>query len=584
MAYFPLAGGGVARLAALPLLAALLAGCTPAGSATYYVDFDHGDDSRAGTSPETAWQRAPGDALAKGRAGAASLAAGDKLIFRAGVHYRGTIDNRWSGTADKPIIFTGLGWGEGMGIIDGSDPVTEARPCASAADCGGAPQWQQLTRIRYPATEAVSVFLFGDGGLYWRSQLPVPADRFYPDDTRQFVQTPTSMAADLKAGTLNNPDLATAAMGGGGDMRLVFWVLGNEIRTTPVTAKSTQALGFSPEGLKLPDQRDGKVALLNSFAGLTEPGTYLTLAPGVLLAWRRDGDHILSTGVGRSGFDINGQSHIRIDGLDFRNFSGAQGESRLGNTAIRNRRRQAVDVQVRGSRLGPAALEHGGGIISVSYTKGFRLLSSRVEDIQFGSGVRTGPDNADLVVSGNVFRRLGRTAVAYFSVDGGEISGNYLTDIRGLHGNAMSTYLANRNILVANNCVVNASRPLTFQGNYTPEIRNDITIRDNILISAPEGQAAINSWNRNSNGVTISGNVLMGHKISMLMNQGDLNLTVRGNAGNRIEWRGPIQPGWTVSDNTESLTRNDVAGGRFNEDACEVVTKSLTVRTTRTPR
>ncbi len=566
-----------------------MASCSPAGSVTYYVDFAHGDDSRAGTSPETAWQRAPGDALASSRAAKATLAPGDKVVFRSGVPYRGTITNRWSGTADKPITFTGLGWGEGMGIIDGSDPVTQVRPCASAADCGGAPLWQKLSRITYPPTLTGSIFLFGGKGLYWRSQLPVPADRFYPDDTRQFIPTPVTMAGALAGGTLNNPELAAAASGGGGEMKLAFWQLGNEIRTTPLTAVTAQSLRFSPEGMKLPDTREGKVALLNSFAGLTEPGTYLSLQPGVLLAWLRDGDSsaTLSIGSGRAGLDFGGQSHIRVDGLWLRNFSGSQGENRLGNTALINRhgnRKLATDLQVRGSRLGPAALEHGGGILTVSNTRSFRLLSSRIEDIQYGSGIRTGPNNADLKVAGNVFQRVGRTAITYFSVDGGEISGNFLTDIRGIHGNALTTYLANRNILITNNCVVNASRPLTFHGNRTPDVRNDITIRGNILISAPGGQAAINSWGAFTNGVTITGNIALGHKLGMLMNQKDRNLTVEGNAGNRIELRGPKPSDWTIANNDESLTRDDLKGSQFSEDGCAVVTKGLTVRTTRTPR
>ena len=57
-----------ARFAAVRLLsgAALLAIGGPGLAADYYVDFDAGHDSAAGTSAAAPWQHAPGDANAAG--------------------------------------------------------------------------------------------------------------------------------------------------------------------------------------------------------------------------------------------------------------------------------------------------------------------------------------------------------------------------------------------------------------------------------------------------------------------------------------------------------------------------------------
>ena len=157
---------GVAVLAAL----AALAGCSPAGSTTWHVDYAGGRDSADGRTPATAWKHAPGDSAASGGPAGVKLQPGDTVLFRAGVPYRGAIRLTESGTAQKPILFTGIGWGEGLGVIDGSEPVSGVRPCSSAADCGGAPGWNSLTRVDYAAPQTQRIVLFGAEGSYWPSQ------------------------------------------------------------------------------------------------------------------------------------------------------------------------------------------------------------------------------------------------------------------------------------------------------------------------------------------------------------------------------------------------------------------------------
>jgi hypothetical protein len=89
---------------------------------SYYVDFMAGNDSADGRSPATAWQHAPGDSGATALAAGARLAAGDVVLFKGGVHYRGSIDVPASGTASAPIVYDGNSagtWGDGRAIIDG---------------------------------------------------------------------------------------------------------------------------------------------------------------------------------------------------------------------------------------------------------------------------------------------------------------------------------------------------------------------------------------------------------------------------------------------------------------------------------
>lgn len=90
--------------------------------ATYYVDFETGNDANAGTSTGAPWQHSPGDANATGVADATSLSGGDTVTFKGGVVYLGYILLQWSGSAGNVITFDGNSagtWGEGRAIIDG---------------------------------------------------------------------------------------------------------------------------------------------------------------------------------------------------------------------------------------------------------------------------------------------------------------------------------------------------------------------------------------------------------------------------------------------------------------------------------
>ncbi len=566
--------------------AILLAGCTPAGSATYYVDWANGSNEAAGTSAGAAWKQAPGDPAATGRPAGTTLKPGDSLIFRPGIAYRGTISVPVSGTEAAPIGFSGAGWpgakAGALAIIDGSDAVRSVAPCPSADACGGAPGWKSLHLVRFDPPATARIALFGGTGLYWLSQFPELDNPFFSDDRRRFAPTSRTQLDDLRQGQLRSAELAQAARSGG-ELELGFWVSGNLVARRPVLAIEGDILRFDPEGVNFWTNRDGAVALTGSLAGLDKPGRFAHLSPGTIVARLRPEDRAatLSVGNGRPGIDLSQQSHIRISGFDFRNFAGARGKRREG-IAVAAFKPGSRDIEIRGNRFGPALLEHGQGIVQLMATENVRLVANRIEDIAFGSGLRTGMVNRRLTVEGNVIRRVGRTAITLFSVEGAVVKGNILADIRGIHGNGITAYLANRDILIEGNCVVGSSRPLTYHGNRTPDVRNGITIRGNILVADPDGQAAISSWGAGTNGVLIEGNVLAGPKMGLLMNQSERDVRVLGNDSSGIETRGPVAADWAVDGNT-ALDFAPALGGRFDETGCEVPASRLGLKVVRSP-
>lgn len=561
----------------------LLAACAPAGAeggTTWHVDFAGGDDRRDGRTPQTAWKHAPGDEAATGEPARVTLKPGDRVLFRAGVPYRGTILLPASGTAEAPIVYSGKGWGEGQAILDGSDPVTAARPCRSAADCGGAANWPQLTRIEFAAPATERLVLFGATGMYYASTVPVLPEPFFGEDRRNFTTIPKAQLDELKAGLLRAPELAAAARSGGAT-EIAFWIQANRVVRRPVLGVEGEVLRFDPARLRFYETRDTRAALVGSLAGVTGPGLFAPVAPGVMVAWLRPGEEParLSVGSGRPGISLNRQAHVRIEGLHFANFSGSDEGGREGR-AIASLPPGGEAIEVVGNRFGPAWLEHKSGFISVQGVNGFRFADNRVEDL-FAAGLRAGGRNPSaLLIEGNLFRRVGKTAISLLGVNGAIVRNNVLIDVRGVHGNGITTYEDNRDVRVEGNCVFQASRPLTFHGAKDPASRNGLVVRGNILVSTPEGQGAINSWGNDMVGVVIEGNLLAGPRFGLRLHPSDRDVTVRGNDTSGIVPAGGGS-GWTIADNRTDLRLDALARGRFGEDGCAAPPGRIRLETVR---
>ena len=94
-----------------------------AGASPRYIDYENGDDSRAGTSSASAWKHHPWDGRATGQAAAQKGA--HTYVFKGGVAYRGSLEARESGTANAPIrLARDPNWGDGPAILSGSEELT----------------------------------------------------------------------------------------------------------------------------------------------------------------------------------------------------------------------------------------------------------------------------------------------------------------------------------------------------------------------------------------------------------------------------------------------------------------------------
>jgi hypothetical protein len=81
---------------------------------TYYVDYEAGDNSRAGTSEGTSWKHIPDDPAATGVPAAATIVASDIISIRRGTTYTPT---NGSIVLKNGVIYDGGGWGTGANAI-----------------------------------------------------------------------------------------------------------------------------------------------------------------------------------------------------------------------------------------------------------------------------------------------------------------------------------------------------------------------------------------------------------------------------------------------------------------------------------
>ena len=82
----------------------------PVYASTYYVDYAGGNDSGNGTSVGTAWKHAPNSTGSTGTAASITIQAGDTVLFKGGVLYRGSVTYAYAGTSGSLITYRGDNW------------------------------------------------------------------------------------------------------------------------------------------------------------------------------------------------------------------------------------------------------------------------------------------------------------------------------------------------------------------------------------------------------------------------------------------------------------------------------------------
>lgn len=537
----------------------LVLGCSPAHSATYYVDFQSGSDTASGLRPTTAWKHAPGDPLATSAPASVKLQPGDTVRFRGGVRYRGAIRLPSSGTKEAPIVFTGEGWGDQPAIFDGGNPVTSVTPCSSAQVCGNAKNWSQLSLIIFEPPRTRLIKFFDSKGALFESQYPAPKDPFFSDNIEEYEPTPIGQAQQIQQGSLESKALAAALAGGASGAEISIWIQGNKVVRLPIQEVSGAVLKFPTRGLKPYTDRPGRAAIANVVGSIDKPGLYAVIAPGRAVAWLRDSGKDMVVGDGRKAVDIQGCSNVVLRGFVFEHFvSGSYGEG----VQIHNSGGVSNGLIITNNVFRHSSLFTGDGAIMLGKMDSARIAHNAFMNLERGSGIRTAVRPlSNIEISDNRFERLGQTGILIMGSTDIDIANNYMTGLHGIHGNGISLYLDNRGVTVRNNRIIASSRPMTFHGERPGTVKNleshAFTISGNTFATDVPSAAAIISFG-DTRDVIIEHNVLVGPANGLLLSAKDSGVIVRNNETSGISIKGSKPSSWIIDDNRK-LSLKDFA-------------------------
>ncbi len=518
------------------------------GAMVIHVDAARGSDSNDGRSAATAIAHIPGDPAATGNAAAMRLVPGDRVLLASGTIYRGAVVLQASGSAAAPIsIASAPGT---PAIIDGGDPLRVA-PCPDAAACGGAANWRSLATIDFAEPLRPGDALFGRDGPLRIASAPNPSDAFYTDETADMLEVD---GAALTRGEAPLGAMAALLSSGGngrafGDAALALWVDGNLVEHRPVLAMAGTTARFDPAGLRFYTDRPSRMALRNVIGAIDQPGEYATVNGGRrVVVMLPAGDAHVCIARGRGGVDVSRVSHVAITGLHFRHF--ADGGTQFAGVPILSNRPGNRGITIAGNVFQHMVMSRGQGPVILRGASDLVITGNRIDTIVNGSGMRlTGPGGA-VRVADNRIHRIGRSGIVLMNMSDALIEGNVISDVRGVHGNGMTAYLANRRVRFIGNTVADAKQAVTFHGDRGLTMEpNNLEFRENLLIGTDDALGVLISWGAQTRGVTIADNILLGGRFGLRLSPADSDIAASGNVGTPMVVTGTQPAGWRIGSN-----------------------------------
>jgi RNA polymerase sigma factor (sigma-70 family) len=501
------------RTAALAVLAVTLL-AAGAGAAShmlwapepaYYIDYSNGRDDQDGRSPDRAFKHAPGDANATGQAAAVRVAPGDKLIFKGGVAYRGTVVIDAQGTAQAPVVYDGNTrgtFGSGAAVIDGGEPLGPWRRCASAEEAHGHPQWGSLYVAQVPAGFE-SVFALNlaqrDHGLRLAQEPNLEDPTFY-ERPKHFLSVEKTLLEREGADTKVPFALEKLPACANKTWENAFLLYpANSINMAYAQVKMADGRSLAVRGInlgKLPSTM--RFSVMNALPLLDRPGEFVVdLVPNeagrhTIWLWPPDATALdeVFYAMRANAFECKDAAHVVIDGFGIR---------RLGyGPRVYGISGSAQHLLVKGCDI--AHLEQDtrsgkrGAAIELHDAKDVRLEGNQIRE-NIGAGVILS-NCSDVEVSGNTFKRCGSTALDLYGCSDAVVVDNLITEHRPFSGNGITVARQCARVVIERNRLIDVKNALTLEDSET------ITVRRNVLSDG------IFIW-----GGPLSGKVVIAHNV-----------------------------------------------------------------------
>lgn len=516
---------------------------------TFYVDFDNGSDNNTGMSPQSPFKHCPGDDKAEGTAGSTVLQPGDWVIFKGGVHYRGTVNIPFSGKEGTPIVYDGNSegkFGTGRAVIQGAEPVTGWKKVDSPSDVEENPHYGNLFYAYVDDDKRFFRFSLYEGERYLNcAQDPDPEIPFYHDRPETYLpreggRISVTPASIVDAGYFTPQDKtfydgAYAAV----------WVSPNAIVYQRIRSydPETHKITFDRIKNRLYSDEKTRYSIMNSLKFLDKPGEYYLDEKNAkngkvrLVLWpygtEAGGPQNVTISTRRRGIVIENAGYVTING--FKIFQQG-GDRAAGIYRIDEQRRVINGITISNCEISRVrTYPRRSGAIYMNGVSNSLIERNHIHENAYCAGMIVTQLN-NSIVQYNLLRKNGSTAVDFYDCHHSKLLYNIVRDNLGMHANGLTMYLGCTDILVEGNETYNANGVTTNEG-------DNITIRNNIFV--PRDRTAMGLWrSKPLTNLKIYNNICLG---SMYIGNKGTGWIIKNNVIGGIG--GVIQPDAQVSHN-----------------------------------
>ncbi len=544
---------------------------------TFYVDYATGSDTNSGTSPNSPWKHAPGDPNATGNVAKASLIGGDEVLFAGGVVYQGSINlNKFSGTPGNPIVYSGTGWGPGQAIMSG---LTSAQltftplPGNPSLSVATLPAGLIPAGMSTETESAMSNVVEIDGNVTQLSNNSTSTNPNFPDNG-QIAYSASDMTGSGASWTFTDPALSQLLSNASPSTitNMVFraFASGDAETDLTVTGYNPTTNTLSLSGSFTPPSSGAAFTLYNDSAlvGSSNPYSEYALEGNQIIAAVTPGVHTVSVSTAGYAFDETNQSNVTINGFSLSGYGAGNGRAIYLNGG--------QNIQITNNTLSNIATHDGYGLapIYADVVTNLTISGNSVgPNIANGAGIDVFAGTND-VVANNTINSPGYTGIVAFDDVNTSISDNQLSNIDGVHANAIIAYDTNstsgpntsQNVSITNNQINNSGSAISagaiaIEGNgavglsATPD---NFTVAYNVITN--QLNYGIADWG-DTNTANIYGNIVLNipsaNYASLDLASTSKNISIYDNILEDYPWINPKspQPGDTFSSNV-ALTTN----------------------------
>jgi len=415
--------------------------------AVYYVDYDNGNNKNNGISIESPLKNYPGDPNTTKNHSNIKLKPGDKVIFKGGVKYKGTVYIKISGTSFSPIVFDGNSkgdFGKGNAIIDGSNMILDVYKCKH-------PVRNEIIACTKKIKKNAGLNIFwGNKRLNESNSLNI-SDVYLQDYLKDFKSINYKPEADnyLKLTDEKFEEILSSWK----NASLVIWGNGNQIYRRNIIRidKLDKKIFFEPVNFN----KKSKYIIVNTAMSLDRRGEYYFDKNNNVLYMMPYSDNFseLSYAVRHVGIDIFA-NNIAVKGFIIEKF----GSSDLGRTGIgvkiygKNKLTPLQNVVIDQNIIRNHNAIDKSGVVTILYGDNIQIINNKIMKSSPNRGVLAMNSN-NIITKNNLIEDITGTGIAYFRVNNSAIEDNEIYNIRGVHANGISIYLGSNNNYVFDNCI-----------------------------------------------------------------------------------------------------------------------------------